>query len=86
MAGSSSEDAMVVILKYADLCQKTGLGTRTGKEETRLNRTKALCQIMWKGKLGDRIGLRLPHQTKDDHWKGKGVPTAGKGQHQKSII
>lgn len=37
-------------------------------------------------KSGDKIGLRLPHQTKGDHWKNRAVPNPGKEQyHLKSI-
>ena len=42
------------VINNTDLCQRTRIGTRTGKRETRLNRTKALCWITWKGKAGDR--------------------------------
>lgn len=41
--------------------------------------------IIWEGKLGDIIDLRLPYQTKSDHWENKEVPTAGKGQHQNHL-
>lgn len=30
------------------------------------------------------VGLRLPHQTEDEHWK-KAVPAAGKDQRQGAL-